>query len=152
MSIFFTFCRFGEKTYEKTCQFYGLFSNFLSLRARSQNFVIWKLKKKWRLFQIVNNLLFISSTLSNICDKTYVFTTLQNFMISKLTKRKCRLLEYVNKFLLIPATLNNIFNKNCEKSFKFCNVFFKFVSLFTLSHSFIMTTFLQQKLQLFQCC
>ena len=28
-------------------------------------------KKKWCLFQNVNNLLFISSTLSNICGKTY---------------------------------------------------------------------------------
>ena len=27
--------------------------------------------KKWRLFQNVHNFLFISTTLSNICDKTY---------------------------------------------------------------------------------
>ena len=72
MSIFFTFHRFCEKVYEKTYQFYSLFSNVLSLCARSQNFVIWKFfLKKWRLFQNVNNLLFISSTLSNICSKTY---------------------------------------------------------------------------------
>ena len=67
----------------------------------------------------------------------FVFTFLQNFMISKF-KKKCHLLEYVNKILLISATLNNIFDKNCEKSFNFCNVFFKFLSLFTLSRSFIM--------------
>ena len=72
MSIFFTFHRFCEKVYEKTYQFYSLFSNVLSLCARLQNFVIWKFfLKKWRLFQNVNNLLFISSTLSNICSKTY---------------------------------------------------------------------------------
>ena len=44
----------------------------------------------------------------------------------------------MNKFLLIPATLNNIFDKNCQKSSKFCNVFFNFVSFFTLSRSLIM--------------
>ena len=82
----------------------------------------------------------------------FVFTTLQNFMISKLIKRKCCPLEYVNKILLIPVTLNNVFDNNCKTYFKVCNVFFKFVSIFTLSRSFVMTTFLQQKLQLFQCC
>ena len=40
MSILFTFHQFCEKTYEKTYQFYDLFSNFPSLCARSQNFVI----------------------------------------------------------------------------------------------------------------
>ena len=132
MSIFFTFHRFYEKTYEKTYQFYGLFPNVLSLCARSQNFVIWKFfLKKWRLFQYFNNLWFICSICSNICDKVYektyhffyifrnvdsTFTSLQSFIISKSTKRKCRQFEYVNKILLIPATLNNIFDKNCEKS------------------------------------
>ena len=167
MSIFFTFHRFYEKTYEKTYLFYGLFPNVLSLCARSQNFVIWKFfLKKWRLFQYFNNLWFICSIWSNICDKVYektyhffyifrnfdsIFTSLKSFIISKSTKRKCRLLEYVNKILLIPGTLNNIFDKNCEKSSKFCNVFFNFVSFLTLSRSLVMTTFLQRKLQLFQC-
>ena len=167
MSIFFTFHRFYEKTYEKTYQFYGLFPNVLSLCARSQNFVIWKFfLKKWRLFQYFNNLWFICSIWSNICDKVYektyhffyiflnfdsIFTSLQSFIISKSTKRKCRLLEYVNKILLIPGTLNNIFDKNCEKSSKFCNVFFNFVSFLILSRNLVMTTFLQRKLQLFQC-
>ena len=40
MSILFTFHQFCEETYEKTYQFYDLFSNFPSLCARSQNFVI----------------------------------------------------------------------------------------------------------------
>ena len=80
----------------------------------------------------------------------FVFTFVQNFMITKF-KKKCHLLEYVNKILLISATLNNIFDKNCEKSSKFCNVFFNFVSFLTLSRSLVMTTFLQRKLQLFQC-
>ena len=73
-------------------------------------------------------------------------------MIRKLIKIKCGLLEYVNKILLILATLNNIFDKNCEKSYKFCNVFFKFFSHFTLSRTFVMTTYLQKTLQLFQYC
>ena len=167
MSIFFTFHRFYEKTYEKTYQFYGLFPNVLSLSARSQNFVICKFfLKRWRLFQYFNNLWFICSIWSNICDKVYenichffyifrnfdsVFTSLQSFIISKSVKRKCCLLQYVNKILLIPATLNNIFDQNCQKSSKFCNVFFNFVSFLTLSRSFVMITFLQGKLQLFQC-
>ena len=130
--IFFAFHHFCEKTYEKTYQFYGLFSNILLLCACSQSFVIWKkIFKKWRLFQNVNNSLFMCSTLSNICDKIYektyqfffifwnfhfVFTTLQNFMISKLIKRKCCLLEYVNKILLIPVTLNNVFDNTSSYS------------------------------------
>ena len=73
-------------------------------------------------------------------------------MIRKLINIKCSLLEYVNKILLILATFNNVFDKNCEKSYKFCNVSFKFVSLFTLSGTFVVTTYLQQTLQLFQCC
>ena len=87
MSILFTFHQFCEKTYEKTYQFYDLFSNFPSLCARSQNFVIWKfLLKKWWLFQNVNNLLFISATLSNICDKTYekIYHFFQYFETSTL--------------------------------------------------------------------
>ena len=70
--IFFAFQHFCEKTYEKTYQFYHLFSKFLLICARSQIFVVWKFFKiKWRLFQNVNNLLFISGSLSNICNKTY---------------------------------------------------------------------------------
>ena len=167
MSIFFTFHRFYEKTYEKTYQFYGLFPNVLSLCPRSQNFVIWKFfLKEWQLFQYFNNLWFIYSTWSNICDKVYenichffyifrnfdsIFSSLQSFIISKSIKWKCRLLQYVNKILLIPATSSNIFDKNCEKSSKFCNVFFNFVSFLPLSRSLVMTTFLKGNLQLFQC-
>ena len=44
-------------------------------------------------------------------------------MIRKLIKIKHSLLEYANKILLILPTFNNIFDKNCEKSYKFCNVF-----------------------------
>ena len=52
--------------------FDDLVSKLLWLCARSQNFVIWKFFIKiWRLFQNVNNILFISATLSNICSKTY---------------------------------------------------------------------------------
>ena len=132
MSIFFTFHRFYKKTYEKTYQFYGLFPNFLSLCARLQNFVIGKFfLKKRPLFQYFNNLWFICSIWSNICDKVYektyhffyifpkfdsIFTSLQSFIVSKSVKQKCRLLQYVNKTLLITATLNDIFDKNCQKS------------------------------------
>ena len=96
---FFTFNHISEKTYEKTYQFHDLFSKFLPLCTGSQNFVIWKfLLKQWQPFQNLNNFLFISATLSNICDKTYektyhffhifsnfhfIFTCWQNFVISK---------------------------------------------------------------------
>ena len=43
MSIFFTFPCFCEKVYEKTYQFYSFSSNFLSLCARSENFLIWNI-------------------------------------------------------------------------------------------------------------
>ena len=72
-------------------------------------------------------------------------------MVTTLIKIKWSLLEYMNKVLLILATLNNIFDKNCEKFSKFWNVFFNFVSFLTLSRSLVTTTFLQRKLQLFQC-
>ena len=72
MSTFFAFHHICKKSYKKTYKFYDLFSNYSSLRARSQNFVIWKLfSRKWRPFLNINNFLFISPTLSNICDKTY---------------------------------------------------------------------------------
>ena len=116
------------------------------------------LLKKWRLFENVNNLSLISATLRNICEKTgktylflfifsdshFGFTCSQNFGISNL-QAKSHLFQYVNKILLIPPTLNNIFDQNYEKSFNFCNIFLKFVSICTISPSFIMTTFLQQK-------
>ena len=132
MSIFSTFNRFYQKTYKKTYQFYGLFPNVLSLCAHSQNFVIWNFfKKKWWLSQYFNNLWFICSIWSNICDKVYektyhffyifpnfdsIFTSLQSFIVSKSVKQKCRPLQYVNKTFLITATLNDIFDKNCQKS------------------------------------
>ena len=145
----------------------GLFRNGLSLSAHWQNFVMWKFfLKKWPLFQYFNNLWFTCSIWSNICDKVYekiyhffyifrnfdsIFATLQSFINSKSTKRKRCLLQYGNKIWLILATLNNILDKNCQKSSKFCNVFFNFLSFLTMSRSSVMTTFLQWKLQLFQC-
>ena len=81
----------------------------------------------------------------------FIFTCLQNFLFRKLKRKKYRVFEYVNKTLFIPATLNNILDKNCEKSSKLCNVFFNIVSFLTVSRSLVMTTFLQGKLQLFQC-
>ena len=125
--------------------------------------------KKWWFFQNVNNLLFISATLSNICckayEKTYIFffffQYFETFTLflhvykiawSQNFIKKCCPFQYVNKILLIPTTVNNIFHKNYEISYDICNIFLKFVSIFTLWRSFIMTTFLQQKWQLFQCC
>ena len=158
MATFFTFYHFCKKTYKKTYQFYDLFSHFQLLSARWQNFLVWNIFTiKLPPFLNVSNFLFISASLSNICDKTYektyhffyifwnfniVFTTLQNFMTRKLIKRQWRLLEYVNKILLIAATLNNIFDRNCEKYCKFCQVFFNFILIFTLWCSFVMTRFL----------
>ena len=78
------------------------------------------------------------------------FTCLQNFMIRKFKKTKCDLLQYLNKTSFFVATLNNIFDKNCEKYYNFSNKFLKYVYIFTLSSSFIISTFLQQKWQPFE--
>ena len=80
----------------------------------------------------------------------FIFTCLQNFTIRKFKKTKCRLFLYVNKILFIPATLNNIFDKNYKKFYNFANGFLKFVSIFTLSCGFIISTLLQSKWQPFQ--
>ena len=129
VSTFFTLQQFCEKIYRKTYRFYDWFSKFPSLCARSENFVVWKLSwRKWRPFVNVNNFLFISATLSNICDKSYektyhffliywhfnfTFTCLQNFLVRNLKTKICHLFQYANKTLFIPATLNNIFDNNC---------------------------------------
>ena len=85
MSMFFAFHHFYEKTYEKTYWFYDLFSNFLWLYVRWQNFLAWNfLIKKWRLFQNVINFLLISATLSNVCEKSYEKTYVFFFNIFKL--------------------------------------------------------------------
>ena len=167
MSTFFAFQQFCEKTYSKSYRFYDWFSKLLTLCTWSQNLVVWNFfSRKWRPFLNINNFLFISTTLSNICEKTYektyrfflifgnfnfILTCLQNFLVRKLKRKKCRVFQYVNKTLFILATLNNIFDKNCEKFSKFWNVFFNFVSFLTMSRSLVTTTFLQRKLQLFQC-
>ena len=65
-------------------------------------------------------------------------------MIRKLIKIKHSLLEYVNKILLILGTFNNIFDKNCEKSYKFCNVFQVRFTFYTATHfcsDYIFTTY-----------
>ena len=81
--------------------------------------------KKWWLFENVISLLFISATLSNVCEKSnekaYLFFSIfsnfhfsficsQNFMTSKLQKKICRLFQYVNQNLFTAPTLNNIFD------------------------------------------
>ena len=167
MSTFFAFQHFCEKTYSKTYRFYDWFSRFPSLCVRSQNLVLWNFfSRKWRPFLNINNFLFISTTLSIICEKTYektyrfffkfrnfhfIFTCLQNFLVRKLKRKKWPVFQYMNKTLFILPTLNNIFDKNCEKFSKFWNLFFNFVSFFTPSRGLVMTPFLQRKLQLFQC-
>ena len=122
-----TFNHFFKKTYEKTYQFYDLFSNFLSSCPRSQNFVIWKfLLKKWRLFQNVKKLLFISTTLNNICDKIYqktypyfdifwnfrfIFTYSQNFIITKFFKKNSTSFKMLAKSSLIQQLWIVFFTK-----------------------------------------
>ena len=64
-------------------------------------------------------------------------------MVTTLIKIKWSLLEYMNKVLLILATLNNIFDQNCEKSYKFCNVFQVRFTFYTVTHfcsDYIFTT------------
>ena len=130
MSILFTFHQFCEKTYEKTYQFYDLFSNFLSLCARSQNFVIWKfLLKKWRLFQNVNNLLFILATLSNICA---CIQTSHHYV------HACKILSSENfywkndgsfKMLTIYYSFRQLWAIFVTKLMKRCTIFFNILKL-----------------------
>ena len=64
-------------------------------------------------------------------------------MVTTLIKIKWSLLEYMNKVLLILATFNNIFEQNCEKSYKFCNVFQVRFTFYTVTHfcsDYIFTT------------
>ena len=72
------------------------------------------------------------------------FTSLQNLVMEIFfEKKKWDLFQYVNKSFVIPGTLNNILDKYYEKFFNSCNVLFKFVSIFTLSCSFMKSTFSQ---------
>ena len=72
MSTFFAFQQFCEKTYSKSYRFSDWFSKLLTLCTWSQNLVVWNFfSRKWRPFLNINNFLFISTTLSNICEKTY---------------------------------------------------------------------------------
>ena len=71
----------------------------------------------------------------------YKFTKFRDQKI----KKKSRLFQYVTKILFISASLNNIFHKNYKKPYNICNVFLKFVLIFTLSSRFIIITFLQEK-------
>ena len=80
------------------------------------------------------------------------FTSLQNLVVEIFFWKKRNRFQYVNKSFVIPATLNNILDKYYEKSFNSCNVFFKLLSIFTLSPNFMKTTSLQYKWQRFQCC
>ena len=94
--LFSIFCSFKRKFMKRHTNF---MTYFQSCYDYVQGHKICDLKiftKKWRLFQNVHNFLFISTTLSNICDKTYektysffyifwkfhfIFTSLQNFVI-----------------------------------------------------------------------
>ena len=77
MRSFFTFPLFFNKIFQKTYSFYNLFSNILSSFTLPQKFVLWKfVLKEWRLFQNVNYLFFICTTLGNISNKTYEKTYL----------------------------------------------------------------------------
>ena len=78
----------------------------------------------------------------------YMFTKLLGEQIIK----KNALFQYVHKTLFIPATLSNAFHKNYKKPYNFSNVLLEFHSIYTLSRSFIMTTFLRQKSRPFQYC
>ena len=135
-------------TLTKFCGLKFFFKNMAALSKNVNNIIHFcnfeqhlrqNLWKDLRIFWIFSN-----------CGFIFMFT---KFLISKFKNKKYRLFQYVDKTLfIIPATLNNIFHKNYEKPYNFCNVFLKFLSICTLSRSFIMTTFLQQKWRPFQCC
>ena len=107
--------------------------------------IYYSFRQLWAIF--VTKLMKRSTIFFNILKLPlyfYMFTKFHDQKIKK-KKKKSRLFQYVNKILLIAATLNNIFHKNYEKLYNFCNVFLKFVSIFILSRSFIMISFLHPK-------
>ena len=151
--IFLTLKHFFQKTYKNTYCFYEIFSKFLSRSTRSQNFVIWNfyLKKKMWFFQNVNNLLFISTTLSNICGKTYEnfyyfyiifskffssYSQSQTFVVRKFLERKYRFFRNINKFLLRWVIFNNFYEKTYEKTYCFLDIFSNFMSSCARSQNF----------------
>ena len=84
------------------------------------------LLKKWRLFQNVKKLLFISTTLNNICDKIYqktypyfdifwnfrfIFTYSQNFIITKFFKKNSTSFKMLAKSSLIQQLWIVFFTK-----------------------------------------
>ena len=123
MSTFFAFHHFCEKTYEKTYWFYDLFSNFQLLCARSQNFVVWNFFTiKLRPFLNVNNFLFISATLSNICDKTYekTYRFFKYFETSTSFLHVYKICRSANLKKMLPVSIceqNLVYSSNFEQYF-----------------------------------
>ena len=105
--------------------------------------IYYSFRQLWAIF--VTKLMKRSTIFFNILKLPLYFYMFTKFHDQQIKKKKSRLFQYVNKILLIAATLNNIFHKNYEKLYNFCNVFLKFVSIFILSRSFIMITFLHPK-------
>ena len=157
-----------RKNLWKDLPFLWHISKFVLPPKCSQNFTLKIFfKKKRQFFENVNKFLQIQQLWTTFARKlmkrptifmTYFHSSDQFvhvhtvLLAQKFLQKKWHLFQYVKKMLLIPATLNNILNKNYEKFYRFCNIFSKFLSLFTLSHNVIMATFLEQKWQLFQCC
>ena len=111
---------------------------------------IFTLKKMW-FFQNVNNLLFISTTLSNICGKTYEnfyyfyiifskffssYSQSQTFVVRKFLERKYRFFRNINKFLLRWVIFNNFYEKTYEKTYCFLDIFSNFMSSCARSQNF----------------
>ena len=112
--------------------------------------VIWNfyLKKMW-FFQNVNNLLFISATLSNICGKTYenfyhfyiIFSKFSSYSQSqtcclKILRKKISVLPNINKFLLRWVIFNNFCEKTYEKTYRFLDIFSNFMPSCARSQNF----------------
>ena len=77
------------------------------------------------------------------------FYMFPKFLCQKIKKKIMPCVSIWEQNLVYSSNFEQYFRH--QKSSKFCNVFFNFVSYLTLPHSLVMTTFLQGKLQLFQC-
>ena len=88
------------------------------------------------------NLISIFPCLNNFCKETYekaylIFhiytnylshsTLSQSFTIWKFLLKKCQLFQNVNKFLVIWTTLSNFCTKTYEKTYRFYDIFSKFL-------------------------
>ena len=134
---------FREKTYEKTCRFYNIFSKYNSSCPRLPGFMLWVFFSEiWWPFQFNGHFFWFPylwrenlwkdlQILWLIFKDPTWFTRSQKYVLWKFVLTKWRLFQNVNNFLFISATLSNICVKTYKKTNHFCYLISNFNLLFT---------------------